>query len=88
MSFEFDPHKNLGRSEDGNDPQEDDRLGGERGPFGRGVPGVPQVVGARNPQDIESLGGEGGLIDRVPGGSRVGAANRSQGQAQDGPDQD
>jgi hypothetical protein len=35
-------------------------------------------------QDIGSLGGEGGLFDRVPGGSQVGAANRSQGQAQGG----
>ena len=30
-------------------------------------------------EDIGSLGGEGGLFDRVPGGSQVGAANRSQG---------
>jgi hypothetical protein len=35
-------------------------------------------------QDIGSLGGEGGLFERVPGGSQVGAANRSQGQAQGG----
>jgi hypothetical protein len=35
-------------------------------------------------QDIGSLGGEGGLFDRVPGGSQVGAANQSQGQAQSG----
>jgi hypothetical protein len=56
MSFEFDPNKNPDRSEDGNDPQ-----------------------------DIESLGGEGGLYGRVPGGPQVGAANRSQGQAHDGP---
>jgi len=88
MSFEFNPNKNLDRSEDGNDPQDNDRLGGERGPFGRGVPGVPQVVGARNHQDNVSLGGDGGLFDRVPGGSQVGAANRSQGQARDGPGQD
>ncbi len=59
MSFEFDPNKNLYRSEDGN-----------------------------NPQDIESLGGEGGLYGRVPGRPQVGAANRSQGQAHDGPVQD
>jgi len=56
MSFEFDPNKNLNRSEDGNDPQ-----------------------------DIKSLGGEGGLFGRVPGRPRVGAANRSQGQAHGGP---
>ena len=59
MSFEFDPNKNPDRSEDGN-----------------------------NPQDIESLGGEGGLYGRVPGGPQVGTANRSQGQAHDGPGQD
>jgi len=35
-------------------------------------------------QHIGSLGGEGGLFGRVPGGSQVGAANRSQGQAQSG----
>jgi len=34
---------------------------------------------ANDPQDIESLGGEGGLFGRVPGGPQVGAANRSQG---------
>ena len=39
MSFEFDPLENIDRSEDDNDPQ-----------------------------DIESLGGEGGLCGRVPGG--------------------
>jgi len=42
---------------------------------------------ANNPQDIESLGGEGGLFGRVPDGPLVGAANRSQGQAHDGPGQ-
>jgi hypothetical protein len=52
MSFEFEPNDNIDRSENGNDPQ-----------------------------DIESLGGEGGLFGRVPGGPQVGAANRSQGQA-------
>ena len=88
MSFEFNPNKNLDRSEYDKDPQDDDRLGGERGPFGRGVPGTPQVVGACNHQDNVSLGGDGGLFDRVPGGSQVGAANRSQGQAQDCPGQD
>jgi hypothetical protein len=41
-----------------------------------------------DPQDIESLGGEGGLYGRVPGGTQVGAANRSQGQSHDGPGQD
>jgi hypothetical protein len=35
-------------------------------------------------QDIGSLGVEGGLFGRVPGGSQVGAANRSQGHAQGG----
>ncbi len=58
MSFEFDPNKNLNRSEHDN-----------------------------NPQDIRSLGGEGGLFGRVPGGSLVGPANRYQGQARDGPGQ-
>ncbi len=37
---------------------------------------------ANDPQDIESLEGEGGLFGRVPGRPQVGAANRSQGQAQ------
>ena len=37
-----------------------------------------------NLQDIGSLGGEGGLFGRVPGGSQVEAANRSQGHAQGG----
>ncbi len=55
MSFEFDPNENIDRSEDGN-----------------------------NPQDIESLGGEGGLFGRVPGRPQVGAANQSQGQAHGG----
>ena len=59
MRFTFDPNENLDRSEDGNDHQ-----------------------------DIESLGGEGGLFGRVPGGHQVGAANRSQGQAHDGSGQD
>jgi hypothetical protein len=59
MSFEFDPNKTPDRSEDGNDPQ-----------------------------DIEGLGGEGGLYGRVPGRPQVGAAKRSQGQAHDGPGQD
>ena len=78
MSFEFNPNENLDRSKDDNNPHDDDRLGGERGPFGRGVPNR-----ARNHQDNVSLGGDGGLFDRVPGVSQVGAANRSQGQAQD-----
>jgi hypothetical protein len=43
---------------------------------------------ANDPQDFESLGGEGGLFGRVPGGPQVGSANRSQGQAHDGPGQD
>ena len=37
MSFEFDPLENIDRSEDDNDPQ-----------------------------DIESLGGEGGLLEESP----------------------
>ena len=41
-----------------------------------------------DPEDVASyLGGEG-LYGRVPGGPQVGAANRSQGQAHVGPDQD
>ena len=43
---------------------------------------------ANDPQDIESLGGEGGLCGRVSGGPQVGTANRSQGQAHYGPGQD
>jgi len=43
---------------------------------------------ANDPQDIESLGGEGELFGRVPGRPQVGTANRSQGQAHDGPGQD
>ncbi len=31
MSFEFDPNKNPDRSEDGNDPQDIESLGGEGG---------------------------------------------------------
>jgi hypothetical protein len=37
-----------------------------------------------DPQDVESYVGGEGLFDRVPGGSRVGAANK----AHVGPDQD
>jgi hypothetical protein len=59
MSFEFDPFENIDRSEDDNDPQ-----------------------------DIESLGGEGGLCGRVSGGPQVGTANRSQGHVHYGPGQD
>jgi hypothetical protein len=45
--FEFDPLENIDRSEDGNNPQDIDSLGGgEGGLFGR-VPGEPQV-GAAN----------------------------------------
>ena len=39
-------------------------------------------------QNIGSRGGEGGLFGRVPGRPQVGTANRSQGQAHDGPGQD
>ena len=39
-------------------------------------------------RDIDSLGGEGGLCGRVPGGPQVGTANRSQGHAHYGPGQD
>ena len=41
-----------------------------------------RAVDGNDFQDIGSLGGEGGLFGRVPGGSQVGAANRSQGQGQ------
>jgi len=42
-----------------------------------------------DPKTLQSLGGEGGLCgSRVPGGPQVGTANRSQGQANDGPGQD
>jgi hypothetical protein len=40
------------------------------------------------PKTFESLGGEGGLFGRVPGGPQVGTANRYQGQAHNGPGQD
>jgi len=40
------------------------------------------------PKTLQSLGGEGGLCGRVPGGPQVGTANRSQGQAHDGPGKD
>ena len=40
------------------------------------------------PKTFESLGGEGGLCGRVPGGPQVGTANRYQGHAHDGPGQD
>jgi hypothetical protein len=42
MSFEFDPLENIDGSEDGNNPQDIESLGGERGLFCR-VPGGPQV---------------------------------------------
>jgi len=41
-----------------------------------------RAVDGNDLQDIGSLGGEGGLFGRVPGGSQVEAANRSQGHAQ------
>jgi hypothetical protein len=34
MSFEFDPNKNPDRSEDGNNPQDIESLGGEGGLYG------------------------------------------------------
>jgi hypothetical protein len=40
---------------------------------------IDRAEGGNDLQDIVILGGEGGLFDRVPGGSQVGAANRSQG---------
>ena len=45
---------------------------------------IDRAANGNNLQDIGSLGGEGGLFDRVPDGSQVGAANQSQGQAQGG----
>jgi hypothetical protein len=45
---------------------------------------IDRATDGNDLQDIGSLGGEGRLFDRVPGGSQVGAANRSQGQAQGG----
>jgi len=48
----------------------------------------PGLRDGNDPQDIESLGGEGGLFGRVLGGFQVGTANRSQGQAHDSPGQD
>jgi len=47
-----------------------------------------RATDGNNLQDIGSLGGERGLFGRVPSGSQVGTANRSQGQAHDGPSQD
>jgi hypothetical protein len=41
-----------------------------------------------DPQVLASYVSGEGLFDRVPGGSQVGATNRSQGQARDGPYQD
>jgi hypothetical protein len=49
---------------------------------------IDRSAGWQQPQDIESLGGEGGLFGRVPGRPQVGTTNRSQGQAHDGPGQD
>jgi hypothetical protein len=55
MSFEFDSLENIDRSEDGNDPQDIDSLGGgEGGLFGR-VLGKPQV-GATNQSQGQPLG--------------------------------
>ena len=45
---------------------------------------IDRSAGWQQPQDIESLGGEGGLFGRVPGRPQVGAANQSQGQAHGG----
>ena len=45
---------------------------------------IDRAADGNDLQDIGILGGEGRLFDRVPGGSQVGAANRSQGQAQGG----
>jgi len=49
---------------------------------------IDRSAGWQQPQDIERLGGEGGLFGRVPGGPQVGTTHRSQGQAHDGPGQD
>jgi hypothetical protein len=57
MSFEFDPNNNLDRSEDDNDPQDIESLGGERGLFVR-VPSGPQV-GAANRSQGQAHGGPG-----------------------------
>ncbi len=38
---------------------------------------IDRAADGNDLQDIGSLGGEGGLFDRVPVGSQVGAANRS-----------
>ncbi len=55
MSFEFDPNENNDRSEDGNDPQDIERLVGGEGLFGR-VPRGPQV-GATNRSQGQAHGG-------------------------------
>ena len=43
MSFEFDPNKNPDRSEDGNDPQDIESLGGEGGLYGRVILADPKL---------------------------------------------
>jgi hypothetical protein len=41
---------------------------------------IDRAEDGNDPQDIESYVGGKGLFSRVPGGTQVGAANRSQGQ--------
>jgi hypothetical protein len=81
MSFEFDPLENIDRSEDGNDPQDIDSLGGgEGGLFGR-VPGKPQV-GATNQSQGQPLGDQGLPLGRQGQAQAHGGLGQAQlGQA-------
>ncbi len=78
MSFEFDPLENMDRSEDDNDPQDIDSLGGgEEGVFGR-VPGKPQV-GAANRSQCRPLGDQGLPLGRQGQAQARGGLGQAQG---------
>ena len=81
MSFEFDPLENIGRSEDGNDPQDIDSLGGGEGGLFGGVPGKPQV-GATNQSQGQPLGDQGLPLGRQGQAQAHGGLGQAQlGQA-------
>ena len=56
MSFDFDPHENIDRVEDDNDPQDIESLVGGEGLYGR-VSGRPQV-GDANRSQVQAHGGQ------------------------------
>ena len=75
MSFEFDPNKKLDRSEDGNNPQDIESLGGGR------VPGGPQL-GAANQAQGQAHGGPGPDQGQPLGvqGQPIGGKGQDQGR--------